>query len=167
MEATIRVLNQMAADGVIEAYALGGAMAAVFYIEPVATFDLDVFVLLSPAESDKLVVTLERQNRWLAERGYPVAGEHVIVEGTPVQLLPAYNDLVAEAVTSSVEKTLGQAAARVCRPEYLMAILVQTGRAKDRARLQMFLEEAEFDAALLEELVDRFGLGERWAAWTS
>ena len=32
MEATIRVLNQMAAAGVIEAYALGGAMAAVFHV---------------------------------------------------------------------------------------------------------------------------------------
>ena len=48
-----------------------------------------------------------------------------------------------------------------------MAILVQTGRAKDRARLQMFLEEAEFDRATLEELVDRFELRERWTAWTA
>ena len=167
MEATIRVLNQMAADGVIEAYALGGAMAAVFYIEPVVTFDLDVFVLLPRAERDKLVVTLEKQNRWLADRGYPVAGEHVIVENIPVQLLPAYNELVAEAVISSVDKILGQVTARVCRPEHLMAILAQTGRAKDRARLEMFLEEAEFDRALLEELIDRFGLRERWTAWAS
>ncbi len=167
MEATIRVLNQMTADGVIEAYALGGAMAAVFYIEPVVTFDLDVFVLLPPAERNQLVVTLERQNRWLADRGYRVAGEHVIVENTPVQLLPAYNELVVEAVISSIEKTLGQVTARVCRPEHLMAILVQTGRAKDRARLEMFLEEAEFDRALFEALIDRFGLRERWAAWTS
>jgi len=66
---------------------------------------------------------------------------------------------------TAVEKPLGQVSARVCRPEHLMAILVQTGRAKDRARLQMFLEEAEFDRATLEELVDRFGLRERWIAW--
>jgi hypothetical protein len=57
--------------------------------------------------------------------------------------------------------------ARVCRPEHLMAILVQTGRAKDRARLQMFLEEAEFDRALFEALIDRFGLRERWTASAS
>jgi hypothetical protein len=71
------------------------------------------------------------------------------------------------SVISSVDKTLGQVTARVCRPEHLMAILVQTGRAKDHARLQMFLEEAEFDRALFEALIDRFGLRERWTAWTS
>ena len=167
MQGTIRVLNEMVEEGILEAYAIGGAMAAVFYVDPVATFDLDVFVLLPPAERDQTIVTLERQTRWLARRGYPAAGEHVMIESVPVQLLPAYNPLVTEAVAASVERTLGQARARVCRPEHLMAILVQTGRSKDRARLQMFLEEAEFDRSLLEELIDRHGLGERWLAWTA
>ena len=90
-----------------------------------------------------------------------------MIEGVPVQMLPAYNPLVTEAVVTSVERPLGEATVRVCRPEHLMAILVQTGRAKDRARLQMFLEESEFDRGLLEELIDRHGLRERWIAWTA
>ncbi len=98
MEATIRVLNEMVEAGVLEGYALGGAMAAVFYIEPVATFDLDVFVTLPSSERDRVVVTLERQYQWLAGRGYEVAGEHVVIESVPVQLLPVFNPLVAEAV---------------------------------------------------------------------
>lgn len=167
MEATIRVLNEMAAEGVVETYALGGAMAAIFYVEPVATFDLDVFVVLPPGERGGLLVTLESQMRWLAERGYRPDGEHVVVEGVPVQLLPAWNALISEAVAAAVEKTLGQVKVRVCRPEHLMAILVQTGRAKDRARLQMFLEEAEFDHGLLDDLVGRFHLRERWNSWVS
>lgn len=167
MEATIRVLNEMVEEGILEAYAIGGAMAAVFYVEPVATFDLDVFVLLPPAERDRTIVTLERQTQWLARRGYPAAGEHVMIEGVPVQLLPAYNSLVTESVAAAVERPLGQTKAQVCRPEHLMAILVQTGRSKDRARLQMFLEEAEFDRTFLGDLIDRFGLGERWLAWTA
>jgi len=167
VEATIRVLNEMVEEGILEAYAIGGAMAAVFYVEPVATFDLDVFVLLPIAERDQVIVTLERQTQWLARRGYRSTGEHVMIEAVPVQLLPAYNALVTEAVAASVERPLGRVKARVCRPEHLMAILVQTGRSKDRARLQMFLEEAEFDRRLLEELIDRFGLGERWLAWTA
>lgn len=167
MESTIRVLNEMVEEGILEAYAIGGAMAAVFYVEPVATFDLDVFVLLPAAERDQVIVTLERQNQWLARRGYPAAGEHVMIESVPVQLLPAYNPLVTEAVAASVEKPLGKASARVCRPEHLVAILVQTGRSKDRARLQMFLDEAELDRSLLEELIDRHGLRERWLAWTT
>lgn len=167
MEATIRVLNEMVEAGVLEAYALGGAMAAVFYIEPVATFDLDVFVTLPASERDRAVVTLEHQYQWLAGRGYEVAGEHVVIESVPVQLLPAFNPLVTEAVADALEKPLGRAMARVCRPEHLMAILVQTGRAKDRARFQMFLEEAGFDRTRLDDLVDRFGLRERWVAWTT
>ena len=167
MEATIRVLNEMVGEGVLEAYAIGGAMAAVFYVEPVATFDLDVFVLLPAVERDQIIVTLERQNQWLARRGYPATGEHVMIENIPVQLLPAYNPLVVEAVAASVERPVGNASARVCRPEHLAAILVQTGRSKDRARLQMFLEEAELDRALLDELIDRYGLRERWLAWTA
>lgn len=167
MEATIRVLNEMVEEGLLEAYAIGGAMAAVFYVEPVATFDLDVFVLLPASERDQVIVTLERQTEWLARRGYPAAGEHVMIESVPVQLLPAYNPLVTEAVVTAVERPLGKASARVCRPEHLVAILVQTGRPKDRARLQMFLDEAELDRTLLDELIDRYGLRERWLSWAT
>ena len=40
----IETINRMQADGVIERYAIGGAVAATFYLEPVATLDVDVFV---------------------------------------------------------------------------------------------------------------------------
>jgi hypothetical protein len=90
-----------------------------------------------------------------------------MIESVPVQLLPAYNPLVTEAVAASVERPLGQASAGVCRPEHLMAILVQTGCSKDWARPQMFLEEAVFDRTLLKKLIDRNGLSERWLAWTT
>ena len=42
----LRALNTMKAEGVIEEYAIAGAMALVFWTEPVPTFDLDVLVLL-------------------------------------------------------------------------------------------------------------------------
>jgi hypothetical protein len=40
----ILAINQMQADGVIERYAIGGAVGATFYLEPVATLDVDIFV---------------------------------------------------------------------------------------------------------------------------
>ena len=43
MEKTLRVLNRMVKDGVIEQYAIGGAVAAIFYVEPINTNDVDVF----------------------------------------------------------------------------------------------------------------------------
>jgi hypothetical protein len=41
-----RAINQMVADGVIEDYAIGGATAAFFYIEPDTTYDVDIFCVL-------------------------------------------------------------------------------------------------------------------------
>lgn len=46
MEATIRIINEMRKKKVIGTYAIGGAVAMIFYVEPVLTYDLDVFVFL-------------------------------------------------------------------------------------------------------------------------
>ena len=46
MKRTQQVLNELERDGVVERYAIGEAMAATFYVEPLLTFDLDVFVIL-------------------------------------------------------------------------------------------------------------------------
>jgi len=35
----IATISQMQADGVIERYAIGGAVGATFYLEPIATLD--------------------------------------------------------------------------------------------------------------------------------
>jgi hypothetical protein len=43
---TLRALNAMKAEGVVEEYAIAGAMAMAFWTEPVATYDLDVLVVL-------------------------------------------------------------------------------------------------------------------------
>jgi hypothetical protein len=44
MKAALEVINQMQADSVIGNYAIGGAVGATFYLEPVAALDIDVFV---------------------------------------------------------------------------------------------------------------------------
>lgn len=44
----IVTINQMQADSVIEHYAIGGAVGATFYLEPVATLDVDIFVTFRP-----------------------------------------------------------------------------------------------------------------------
>jgi hypothetical protein len=42
----IAIINQMQADGVVERYAIGGAVGATFYLEPVATLDVDISWML-------------------------------------------------------------------------------------------------------------------------
>src|ERR1039458_9595141 len=55
MKATLKVVNQMQADGVIGNYAIGGAIGATFYLEPTATFDIDIFVSLKNVLGSPLV----------------------------------------------------------------------------------------------------------------
>jgi hypothetical protein len=44
MRETLKTINRMVKRGVIEEYAIDGAIAAIYYLEPFDTADLDVFV---------------------------------------------------------------------------------------------------------------------------
>ena len=57
MEKTLQVLNDLERAGVVSRYAIGGAMGATFYVEPVLTFDLDVFVVLPQTAGGLLTLT--------------------------------------------------------------------------------------------------------------
>jgi hypothetical protein len=54
VKATLEAINQMQADGVIGKYAIGGAVGATFYLEPAATLDVDIFVVLPMASGGSL-----------------------------------------------------------------------------------------------------------------
>jgi hypothetical protein len=64
MQATLEVINRMQADGVIAHYAIGGAVGATFYLEPAATLDVDIFVIL-PHEPEGSLVSLSRIYEYL------------------------------------------------------------------------------------------------------
>jgi len=53
-------------------------------------------------------------------------------------------------------------AARVFTAEHLAAIALQTGRAKDKARLLQFIETAALDRARFQAILSRHGLQEAW-----
>ena len=101
VEKTLKVLNDLAKKGLIERYVIGGGIAVICYAEPVLTYDLDVFCFL-PTEREGLI-TLSPIYEYLGKKGYSVQGEHVAIEGIPVQFIPAYNELVEEAVNKAVE----------------------------------------------------------------
>ena len=87
------VLQQMRDHGLVSAYAIGGATAVLFYAEPTRTYDVDVFVTL-PSNTPAAIVSLAPVYAWARTRGIATEGEHLLIEGVPVQLLPAYNALV-------------------------------------------------------------------------
>ncbi len=163
MEATLKVLNELERDGVIRRYAIGGAVGAIFYMEPFLTYYLDVFVLL-PQTSGGLL-TLSPIYEALKQRGYGEDGECVLIEGMPVQFLPAYNPLLEEALAGARETRYAATVTRVLRAEHLAAIMVQTGRDKDRQRFSTFMREAEVDADYLRGVLERHQLTERFNTW--
>ena len=160
MEKALKVLNGLEKEGVIERYAIGGGIAGLFYMEPLLTYDLDVFVFL-PKTSGKLV-GLSPLYESLRKKGYPPRREHVMVEGIPVQFIPAYDELVEEAVRESVRRMYQKTAARVLRAEYLLAIMLQTNRPKDKTRMVQLLEEATVDKDRLTAILRRHGLQSKW-----
>ena len=69
----IETFNSMRDDGVIEAYAIGGAVGATFYLEPLATVDVDIFVAMKPRVG-QVILDPQPIFRYLDARGYAMAG---------------------------------------------------------------------------------------------
>ena len=150
----LKAVRDLRSDGIIEEYAIGGAMAVAFWSEPTATFDLDIFVLL---RSSGLLVSLEPIYEWAKKRGYAAKGEHIIMAGIPVQVIPAHDELVEQAVATAADLDYDGQHMRVIRPEYLIAMSLQgSARTQKRvARAAQLLDEASLDRKLLEDLVKR------------
>jgi hypothetical protein len=163
VEKTIETLNTLERRGLLGRYAIGGAMAAIFYVEPFLTFDLDVFVTLPEGEGGLL--TLTPLYEALKADGHRVEGECVTIHGVPVQFLPAYNSLIKEALAEALETTYETAPTRVLRPEHLIAICLQTGRAKDQQRVRLLAEQAAVDFDRLGRILARHHLDEQWLQW--
>ncbi|MEO7300905.1 MAG: hypothetical protein ABI042_20255 [Verrucomicrobiota bacterium] len=158
---TIAVINQMQADGVIERYAIGGAVGATFYLEPVATLDVAIFITFRP-EVGKLIASPQPIFDYLKAHGGKMEGEYIVVAGWPVQFLPAANPLIEEALTQAVEKNVANTSARVFTAEHLAVIALQTGRAKDKARVLQFIETEALDPARFQAIISRHKLLESW-----
>lgn len=165
MKQTLEVLNQLEREGVIGRYAIGGAIAATRYIEPIQTYDLDVFVLLPVSPSG--LISLSPIYDRLREYGYTPRGEAVEIAGWPVQFLPVYNPLTEAALQASLEVEFAGAPTRVLSAEYLAAIMLETGRPKDHARLMQFFECAVVNRTVLEDLIARHGLAAKWTRFKS
>lgn len=165
MEATLKVLNELERENVMARYAIGGAVGAIFYMEPFLTYDLDVFVLLP--KTDGGLLTLAPIYEALKRRGFEEDGVCILIEGMPVQFLHAYNPLLEEALAEALEKRYVETVTRVMRPEHLAAIMAQTGRDKDRQRFFTFMQEAELDMDYLRGVITRHHLNERFDLWKS
>jgi hypothetical protein len=157
----IEMINQMQADLVIDRYAIGGAVGATFYLEPVSTLDVDVFIAFKP-QPESILVSPAPIFDYLKKFGYKMDGEYIVIGGWPVQFLPASGLLLQEALDNAVQVDVEGEPARVLTAEYLAAVALQTGRAKDKARLLQFIEDRAFDSSSFEAIVAQHGLTQQW-----
>jgi len=160
MEKTIKVINKIQKEGLMKKYAMGGGIATIFYVEPILTYDLDIFFI--PSEKGRTLTILSPIYKWLKEKGYKTYKEHIIIEGIPVQFIPVYNELIEDAVKEAVEIKYKNTKTLVTRAEHLIAIMLQTFRPKDKERIIKILDEAEINMNHLMEILQKYNLKERF-----
>jgi len=153
--------DQPQADGVIGMYAIGGAVGATFYLEPSATADVDIFVMLPTAPGSSLL-SVSPIYDYLRARGCRIEGERIVVGDWPVQFLPPHGALEQEALAAAAETEVEGVRTWVLSAEHLVAIALQTGRAKDYARIVQFLEQGAVDAGKLNGVLKKHGLMSQW-----
>ena len=157
----LATINRMQADGIITRYAIGGAVGATFYLEPVATIDVNVFVAFQ-RESGSLIVSPRPIYDYLTLRGAIPEGEYLVIADWPVQFLPPTGPLVEEALAEAISTDVEGESVWVFTAEHLAAIALETGRAKDKARLLQFVEAGVLDKKRFAAIIGRYGLVESW-----
>lgn len=150
----LRAANELVSAGLIEDYALGGALAAIYYTEPATTYDADIMFI--PKERG-LTAGLPEIYSHLRKKGWKIEREHLLVKDFPVQFLAA-SGLTEEAVRNAESINYEEVPAKVFRPEYIIAIATSVGRHKDFARIEQLLEQAAIDRAKLEDILRRYNL---------
>lgn len=166
MAETITVLNKLVEDGVIDTYALAGAVAAYLYIEPANTEDLDVLITLEKVGTSGLL-TLAPIFAALRLMGYTdFSHEGIVIGGWPVQFLPVASELDAEALRTAPFTDIATHGhvfkARVLLPEYLVAKALEVGRPKDYTRIIQFIEDKAINGERLQDVLQRAGLEQKW-----
>ncbi|HLE09020.1 MAG TPA: nucleotidyltransferase [Thermodesulfobacteriota bacterium] len=165
MEKVIQALNELVAEGVIEKYAIGGAVGILFYTEAINTKDVDVFV--APRSTGASIIHLGAIYDYLKKAGHKMKGQYFVIDGIPVDFIAAYNDLTVEALENSIKKAYGRTKVKVFRPEYLLAIAIQTGRSQDLKKVDLLAGEAKLDKVLLKNVLKRHGLYGKWRKYVS
>jgi hypothetical protein len=150
----LRAANELVSAGLIKDYALGGALAAIYYTEPFTTYDADIIFV---ASDTTLSAGMPAIYSHLQSKGWRVEREHLLIKDFPVQFLAAYG-LTEEAVREAKQIQFEGVPAKVFRPEYIIAIAASVGRYKDLARIEQLLEQAKIDKPLLDDILRRYNL---------
>ena len=154
LASVFRAANELVSAGLIEDYALGGALAAIYYTEPFTTYDADVIFV---AKDKTLSAGIPAIYSHLQSKGWRVEREHLVINDFPVQFLAA-SGLTEEAVHNANQIEYEGVTAKVFRPEYIIAVAASVRRHKDLARIEQLLMQAKIEQTLLDDILRRYKL---------
>lgn len=148
-EKVINRLNRLKKIGVIKDYAIGGAHAVAYYLEPIKTIDLDIFISVNSSRD------FFNFRSYIKNSGFKLKGSHVIIDDIPVHFLPgSLHPLINEAVKKGKRIRVNHIPTKVLTIEYLIALLLMAFRLKDRMVIHDLLELADIEK--LKKIVERF-----------
>jgi len=145
----IKFINTLKKEGFIKDYAIGGGYALNYYLEPILTYDLDIFILLDTEKEFSDLYAYFRSKRYKLENVY------IVINGLRVQFLPSYiSHLFEEAIKRAKRIKIKGVPAKIISIEYLIATLLMAFRPKDRIVIPQLLEQA--NVKLLNDVLQRF-----------
>jgi len=150
----MRAANGLVSVGLIADWALGGALAAIYYIEPFSTYDADIFFI---PKDKSLTAGIPAIYARLESQGWQVEREHLLIRGFPVQFLAA-GGLTEEAVRAAERIDYEGVPAKIFRAEHIIAIAASVGRAKDKVRIEQLLQQADLNKTYLADVLERHNL---------
>jgi hypothetical protein len=149
LEKTLKELNRLKREGLIRDYAIGGGYAVNYYLEPILTYDLDIYVLMD--EDDEFYDLYD----YFKKARYKIENVYIIIGNMPVQFLPSFiHPIIDEAVRKAKRIRFKGISTKVLTVEYLIATLLRAFRPKDKMIIPSLLELA--DEIKLESIVRRF-----------
>ncbi len=153
----------MQADGVFKKFAIGGGIAAIFYVEAYETDDVDVF-FLPVFFGEGGLVSLEPIYSYLEKLGYYSVEEGIgiLIEDWPVQFVRVSKSTQEEAVLNARAVTLGKNRTLIFSAEHLAAELLRSGRPKDHARVVDLVRSGKVDMRSFHEMIGRHDLDDEW-----
>ena len=119
MKEAALLLNDMVVHGVIDNYAIFGAVTQMRQTEAVAATDVDVLVAVPESEVRDVP---EPIYSFCRTRGWHAEGEAIRVGNWPVQFIPAFDSVTKQAMSLADTGEIAGVRLRVVRADYLAAM---------------------------------------------
>lgn len=149
VEAVVRVLNQLKLRRKLKDYAIFGAVASTYYIEPIYTEDIDIIVY---ANTDLEYISIWRELAKFAQKKLDFG---FIISDTKVQIQPiSIHPLYESALKNAKVVRIGNIRTKLVDREHLILLALRAFRQKDIYKAGFLLKGANWD--YLNLLLERF-----------